>query len=73
MFHNPIYHSTFFNTHSFPKLYPRVAGAPNTLFDSPSDPQNLLTHPRAPHSPYNLRLLPPKDYQNSNPKISISL
>ena len=69
MLQSPIYHSTSSSTPSFPQLHPRVADSPNTYFDSSFNSQTLPTHIRASHSPYNLRLLPPKNYQNLKPNI----
>ena len=65
MLPNPIYYSHSSND-SFPKIFPRVADSSNLSSSSPSlDPLNIpnarheTTYTRAPHSPYNLRPLPP--------------
>ena len=75
MLPNPIYYSNFSND-SFPQFFPRVADSSN-LSSSPSlDPQDIpnsqneATYTRAPHSPYNLRPLPPRQYNPTKPNIS---
>ena len=59
MLPNPIYYSTSSND-SFPQFFPRIADSPD-ISSSPSlILQNDSTYKRAPHSPYNLRSLPPR-------------
>ena len=76
MLPNPIYYSHSSND-SFPKIFPRVADSSNLSSSSPSlDPlnipnsQNETTYTRAPHSPYNLRPLPPRQYNPTKPNIN---
>ena len=65
MLQNSIYHSN-----SFPQFYPRVADSPILSFETSPNCQTLPTHIGAPHSPYSLCSLPPKDYHNSKPTIA---
>ena len=69
MLPNPIYYSNS-SPNSFPQFFSRVADSPDTssssLLESPNEP----TYQRAPHSPYNLRSLPPRHYNSSKPNIS---
>ena len=65
MLPNPIYYSNSSND-SFPQFFPRIADSSNLSSPSPSldpldipNPPNKATDTRAPHSPYNLRSLPP--------------
>ena len=68
MLPNPIYYSTSSND-SFPQFFPRIADSPD-ISSSPSlILQNDSTYKRAPHSPYNLRSLPPRHYNSSKPNI----
>ena len=65
---NPIYYSNSSND-SFPQFSPRIADSPD-ISSSPSlTLQNDSTYKRAPHSPYNLRSLPPRHYNSSKPNI----
>ena len=68
MLPNPIYYSNSSND-SFPQFFPRIADSPD-ISSSPSFTlQNDSTYKRAPHSPYNLRSLPPRHYNSSKPNF----
>ena len=69
MLPNPIYYSNS-STNSFPQFFPRVADSPDTSSSSLLESPNESTYQRAPHSPYNLRSLPPRHYNSSKPNIS---
>ena len=76
MLPNPIYYSHSSND-SFPRFFPRIADSSNISSSSPSlDPPvipnspNETTYTRAPHSPYNLRPLPPRQYNPTKPNIN---
>ena len=68
MLPNPIYHSNSSNN-SFNQTFPRVADSPNVSLTPPHDPQTVPNYTRIPHSPYNLRSLPPRNYKSSIPNI----
>ena len=68
MLPNPIYYSNSSND-SFPKFFPRVADPPDISSYPSLNPQNESTYKRVPHSPYNLRSLPPRHYNSSKPNI----
>ena len=64
-----LYHSNSSNPSPFPQLYPRVTDSPYIPLSSSPDSQPLPTHTQAPHSPYHLRYLTPKDYHAPKPTI----
>ena len=68
MLPNPIYYSNSSND-SFPQFFPRVADSPDTSSSPSLYSQTNSTYKRAPHSPYNLRSLPPRHYNSSKPNI----
>ena len=69
MLPNPLYYSNS-SPNSFPQFFPRVADSADTSSSSFPEPPNEPTYRRAPHSPYNLRSLPPRHYNSSKPTIS---
>ena len=69
MLPNPICYSNS-SPNSFPQFFPRVADSPDTSSSSLLESLNEPTYQRAPHSPYNLRSLPPRRYNSSKPNIS---
>ena len=69
MLPNPIYYSNS-SPNSFPQFFPRVADSPDTSPSSLLESLNEPIYQRAPHSPYNLRSLPPRHYNSSKPNIS---
>ena len=69
MLPNPLYYSNS-SLNSFPQFFPRVADSPDTSSSPLPEPPNEPTYQRAPHSPYNLRSLPPRHYNSSRPTIS---
>ena len=68
MLPNPIYHSNS-SSGCFPQFFPRVADSPDNFSSSPLNIPDHSIYKRAPHSPYNLRSLPPRHYHSSKPKI----
>ena len=68
MLPNPIYYSNSSNI-SFPQTFPRIADSPITSLFSPNDSQSVTKYARAPHSPYNLRSIPTRNYNYCRPNI----
>ena len=77
MLPNPIYYSN--SSNSLPQIFPRIGDSPNTSLTSPNDLKTVPNYTRAPHSPYNLRSLPPnplpppRNCNSSRPNISFPL
>ena len=59
MLPNRIYYSNSSNSFLL-QTFPRIADSPNISLTPPHDSQTVLNYTRAPHSPNNLRSLPPK-------------